>query len=96
MVLLLVCLGLAVMIGIGMAMQDPGALVGYLILIGPAFTITGVRALRQVSETGQVQTGKLLLGFVVSIMVTVLVLTALAVAAIVLLITTCFSLSSGS
>ena len=88
--LLIGCLVLAIIVGIGMAAEDPGALVGYLILIGPAFIVTGVRALWQVGETGKTQPGRLLISLFVSFSITVAILALLALAAIIFLFVLCF------
>ncbi len=90
-VLLIGCLIVAILIGIGMAAEDPGALVGYLILIGPAFVVTGVRGLWQYGTTGAMQPGRLLVNLFVSFAVTVAIIAVLAVAAIALLFFLCLS-----
>lgn len=51
-VLLEIYLIVVMLIGIGMAVQDPGALPGFGILVLPAFLITGVRALWQFRRDG--------------------------------------------
>jgi hypothetical protein len=87
--LLIGCVVLALLVGLGMALQDPGALVGYAILVGPAFAVTGVRALWQIGETGKTQPGRLLVSLAVSFAVTIAVISLLAFAAIVLLFALC-------
>ncbi|MCR9295615.1 MAG: hypothetical protein NXI32_23095 [bacterium] len=87
--LLIGCLVLAILVGIGMASEDPGALVAYLILIGPAFLVTGVKALWQVGQHGKPQPGKLLVNLFVSFAVTIAVISLLALAAVILLFFVC-------
>lgn len=89
-VLLAICAVLAILIGIGMAAQDPGALLGYLILVGPAFLVTGVRAIWQFSSQGKANAGSLLLSLVVTFMVTIGALTLLVAASIILAFVICF------
>lgn len=88
-VFLLVCVGLALLIGIGIAAEDPGGLIPYLIVVGPAFAVTGVRALWQLGSTGRTRPGKLLISLVVSFALTIGVLALLAVAAVILLFILC-------
>lgn len=89
--LLVVCVFLAVVIGIGLGVQEPGSLIGYFILILPAFCVTGVRALWQVQQSGEANPQSLFLSLIVSFAVTVCVIVLLAFAAIALLVIMCFS-----
>ncbi len=95
-VLLALCVGLSLLIGLGLAAQDPGALIPFAIIVAPAFAVTGVRALWQVQSTGQPQPGKLVVSFVVSILTTIAVIVILAAAAVVLLFVICLQAISGN
>lgn len=88
--LLLMCVVLAVLIGIGLGAQEPGALVAFLILVGPAFVVTGVRALWQVGKEGKTSPKGLFLSLMVSFAFTIALLVTLIAAGIVLLFAMCF------
>jgi hypothetical protein len=88
--LLLMCVLLAVLVSIGLWVQDPGLLVGFLILVGPAFAVTGVRALWQVGKQGKASPKSLFLSLVISFAFTVAILVTLVAAGVILLIAMCF------
>ena len=88
-VMLLLCLALTVLVGIGMVVQDRGMLVPFGILVGQALGITIVRGM--VQSGTRVRPGSLLLTFIVSIVATVLILVLLLAALIGLLFLICLS-----
>lgn len=88
-ILLAVCVTLTILLGIGMAVQDPGMLIPFAILVGPAFVITAVRGLVQTGNSGSPSPYKLFLTFLISIAVTALISFALLVAAAILLFIVC-------
>ncbi len=77
--------------GVGFAMQDPGVLVPYAILVGPAFLATGVRALHGYAADGKPNAAKLLTTFFLSGIFTFLALTVLAVASFLAFFVWCVS-----
>ncbi len=91
MVLLVVCTLLAILVGIGLAVEDQGALIGYLILVGPAFAVTGVRGLWQMGRYGRTSGKKLFLSMVLSFALTIAVLALLVMAGIAFLFIMCLS-----
>lgn len=94
-VLLGICVVVVVLIGIGLAVQDPGALLGFAILVLPAFLITGVRALWQVHREGKTSAGSLLVSLLTSFAVTIGIFMVLIAAGIILLFVMCLTLLSG-
>jgi hypothetical protein len=88
-ILLISSLVLAILVGFGMALEDPGALIAYLVLIGPAFLVTSIRGLWQLGSEEGLRPGGLLVNMFVSFAVTIAVLAVLGVAAIILLFTLC-------
>ena len=64
--LLVMCIVLTILIGIGLAVQDPGTLIAYAIFVGPAYLATGVRALYGMSREDQPKASTLLLTFLFS------------------------------
>lgn len=97
----IICLGLlgmaiilAVLVGVGIGVQDPGMLIPYLIVAGPPFLATGVRALASAGRSQKPTPSKLFLTFVWSTMFTVLALVLLVVASVLALIFWCISVLS--
>lgn len=90
-VLLIACFFSAILVGVGIGTQDPGLFVAYLILIGPAFAITGVRAFSQSLYRGGPKPKALFMSLIISLTVTIGVVGLLAIAAIVLLFVLCIS-----
>ncbi len=64
--LLLGCMVLLVLVGIGIGAQDPGVLLTYLIIISPACLMTLVRAMQSLVTRKGVQPQNLLLTFILS------------------------------
>jgi hypothetical protein len=89
--LLVGCIGLAGMLGISIGFQDPGMLVVYLIIIGPAFLVTMVRGIHHLRTNRKLESGKLLLTFLLSAGITFLVVVLLVVASVVALVIWCFA-----
>lgn len=88
-VLLIMAALVAVVIGIGFS-QDPGALIGYLILVGPAFLVSGVRGLWQYSKRGEASPKSMFLSLVISFAFTIAALAILFLAGMILLFALCF------
>ena len=89
MAVLILCMVLTVLIGIGMVVQDRGMIIPFGIFVGPAFAITIIRGLIQ-SGT-RVRPGSLLLTFFLSLIATLLVLFLLAAALVGMLFLICLS-----
>ena len=90
-VLLVACCVLAILIGIGFARTDPGVLVFYAILVGPAFLVTGLRAAYDASQRRTPLPSRLLFTLLWSGITTVLVLFLLVVACVIGLFIFCVS-----
>lgn len=89
--LLVACVVLTALIAIGFAVQDTGMLIPLLIVVGPAYLATGVRALRGFAKDGQPKASSLLLTFIFSGMFTVLALVLLAIASFVAFFVWCLT-----
>lgn len=93
--LLLLCVALTVLIGIGLAVQDRGLLIPFAILIGPAYLVTIVRGMLSFGAGKKAKPYSLLLTFVVSAVVTLSIATVLAVGAVVVMFVIClYSISN--
>ncbi len=90
-VLLAGCILLTVLIGIGFGMQDPGMLIPYAIVVGPAYLATGVRALHGYAVDGKPTATKLLTTFFLSGVFTIGFLMVLAVASFLAFFVWCIS-----
>ena len=88
-VLLVVCVVLTILVGVGLAAQDPGALVPYAIVVGPAFFATGVRALHKTSHGEKPSASSLLLTFLMSGVFTFMAVVLLAVASAIAMFVWC-------
>lgn len=80
---------LALLVGVGIGVQDPGLLVPYLIVIAPAFLVTGVRAAIMVGFKQQPKPSTLFLTFLWSGVFTAMVLLLLIVASVIALFLWC-------
>ncbi len=89
--LLAVCVVLTILIGIGIASDEPGGLIAYGIIIGPAYLATGVRALRGVATNETQDASKLLLTFVLSGTFTVMAIFFLAIASFIAFFVWCLT-----
>lgn len=87
--------GLIVLVGIGAFFEDATAGIGYFVLVTPALLATGVSALRTQTADGEISWMRAFATLMLSFLITVLVLVALAVAAIIALIALCFRALSG-
>ncbi len=94
--LLLGCMVLLVLVGIGVGAQDPGVMLTYLIIISPACLMTLVRAMQGLATRKGVQPQNLLLTFILSGAVTAIVLMLLIIAAVIALIVWCFAVLFGA
>jgi hypothetical protein len=90
-ILLISCLILTILLAIGMAAQDAGMLIPFAILVGPAYLVTLVRGVGQISSSGRPSPGKLFKTFMLSLVVTIAIIAALLIAAIILLILICLN-----
>jgi hypothetical protein len=89
--LLVGCVALTVLIVVGFSIQDPGMLIPLLIVVGPAYLATGVRALHGFARNGKPKASSLLLTFLFSGMFTILAVVLLAIASFVAFFVWCFS-----
>jgi hypothetical protein len=87
--------GLVVLVGIGAFVEDASAGLGYLVLVTPALLATGVSVLRTQTPDGEISWIRAFATLMLSFLITVLVLVALAVAAVIALIALCFRALSG-
>ena len=85
------CLALAVLVGVGLAIEEPGTLIPYLIIVGPAFAIPGVRALWRSGRGKPIKGGKLFVDMIFTFVMTLGIVAILILAAFGLLIAMCFS-----
>ena len=81
--LLVVCVVLTVLIAIGIAVDQPGALIAFGIVVGPAYLATGLRALRSMTTHEKMDASKLLITFILSGTFTVLAIFFLVIASFV-------------
>lgn len=89
--LLVACVVLTMLVAIGCLVQDRGMLIPLLIVVGPAYLATGVRALHGFATHGQPKASSLLLTFLFSGMFTLLTLVLLAIASVVAFFVWCFT-----
>ncbi|MCC6510376.1 MAG: hypothetical protein IT423_14830 [Pirellulaceae bacterium] len=89
MLLLAVTIGFAGLVGIGIAVQDPGMLVPFLIIVGPAFIATGSRALVSVAKGERPKASALFVTLLWSGMFTALTIALLVVSAVIALFLMC-------
>ncbi len=89
--LLVACVVLTVLVVIGFAVQDRGMLIPLLVVVGPAYLATGVRALHGYAAHGQPKASSLLLTFIFSGLFTVLALIVLAVVSFIAFFVWCLS-----
>ena len=87
--LTLACLILLVLVGIGLAQDDPGLLIPYLIAITPAILATVSHSLVKASRGERVTAMQVFLTFLISASVTVLIVVVTFVAAVVALFVYC-------
>lgn len=80
---------LALLIGAGIVVQDPGMLIPYLIVVGPAFLATGVRAALMTGRKEQLRPSTLFFTFLWSGLFTAMALMLLVVASIIALFLWC-------
>lgn len=87
--LIIACLGLMVVVGVGIAQSGAGLLIPYAILITPALLATLGRSLKSVQRGDQVSGKQALATLMLSASVTLLVVAALLVAAVAALFVVC-------
>lgn len=94
--LLVVCVVLTVLIAIGIAVDQPGALIAFGIVVGPAYLATGLRALRSMTTNEKMDASKLLFTFILSGTFTVLAIFLLVIACFVCFFVWClYAVASG-
>jgi hypothetical protein len=89
MAVLILCMVLTGLVGLGLVVQDRGMIIPFSIFVGPAFAVTIVRGMIQ-SGT-RLRPGSLLLTFFLSLIATLLVVFLLAVALVGLLFLICLA-----
>ena len=88
-VLLGICVLLTLLIAIGLAIQDPGTLIPFAIVMGPAYLVTIIRGASPSRKSGNPRPASLFLTFIVSLLVTVLISVVLIVAAAIMFFLAC-------
>ena len=88
-VLLAICVLLTLLIAIGLAVQDPGMLIPFAMVMGPAFIVTIIRGAIPSRSSGTPKPASLFLTFIVSLLVTVLISIILIVAAAIMFFLLC-------
>jgi hypothetical protein len=88
-VLLGLCVLMTVLIGIGLAIEDRGLLVPFAIFMTPAYAITIVRGMVQMTTKRSPRAASLFVTFVVSILATVSISIVLTVAAAIMFFLMC-------
>jgi len=88
-VLLGICVLLTLLIAIGLAIQDPGTLIPFAIVVGPAYLVTVIRGAIPSRQSGSPRPASLFVTFIVSLLVTVLISIVLIVAAAILFFMAC-------
>ncbi len=89
--LLVACVLLTILIVIGCSIQDPGMLVPLLIVVGPAYLATGLRALHDYSSNRQLSPSSLLLTFLFSGLFGVMALVLFAIVTFVAFFVWCLA-----
>lgn len=85
------CFGLAILVGIGIAVDSPGGLIPYAVVVVPSLLATLVRGVRDAGPQGELRPQKLLFTLITSSFMTAGVLALLTVAAIGLLFVYCLA-----
>jgi hypothetical protein len=89
--LLVACVVLTLLVVIGFAIQDRGMLIPLLIVVGPAYLATGLRALHDFATDKQLKASSLLLTFLFSGLFGVLALALFIVASCIAFFVWCLS-----
>jgi hypothetical protein len=89
--LLVICVLLTILVGIGFAVQDQALLIPFAILVGLPYLITMVRGLYRIGTSRPLKPSGLLLTLIVSAVGTILVLTMLIAAAVIVLFIMCLN-----
>jgi hypothetical protein len=90
---LVICVLLTLLIGVGLGVSEPGLLIPYAILVGPALVITSIRGIIRGSQGQSLRLGNLLVTYVASLGVTIGLFFLLVMGAIVLLFISCLTQS---
>jgi hypothetical protein len=85
------CAVMAVLVGIGIAVDSPGALIPYAIVLLPAMIVTLARGFAERGPEGEWQPRKMLLTLAISWLVTIGAMVLLTIGAVVLLFLMCLS-----
>lgn len=86
---LIACAAVALLIGVGIGAQDPGMLVPYAVVVGPAFLATGVRAAVMIGRKEQPRPSSLFFTFLWTGLFTAMALILLVVASVIALFLWC-------
>lgn len=87
--LTIACLGLLLLVGVGIAQDDAGMLIPYAILLAPALLATLARSLLSASRGKRISGMEVFLTLLLSASITILVVVVLFVAAIVAFLAYC-------
>ena len=93
--ILAICAVMAVLIGIGLTIQDPGLLVPYLFLLGPILLASGVHGSQQIVTTGRIQPGSLLKTVMIASLTVFALVAALIIAFVIFLFAICMPMFQG-
>lgn len=93
--ILLMCILLTVLVGIGIAVQDPGLLIPYAMVLGPAYVITLLRGSIQYGKSSTHNPANLFLTFAVSLLATMLISIVLVVGTAIVLFLICLQSVGG-
>lgn len=93
--LLVICVVLTVLVGIGFAVQDQGMLIPFAIFIGPPYLVTILRGLHRFGTSKPVNPAGLFLTLMISAVATALVAIMLAVGAVIVLFIMCLNEMGG-
>ncbi len=93
--LLVATVALAVMVGIGIGVQDSGLLTVYLVVLVPSLSAAGVRALYSLAKGESPKPSKMFMTFILSAMITFGLGALLILCTIIFLFLTCAQMLSG-
>ena len=94
-VLLGLCVLMTLLIGIGLATEDRGLLVPFAIFMAPAYAVTIIRGMAQLSTKQSARPASLFVTFVVSLLATISMSIILAAAAAIMFFFICIGELSG-
>ncbi|MGN6543699.1 MAG: hypothetical protein ACTHK7_01525 [Aureliella sp.] len=92
---LIACAAVALLIGVGIGVQDPGMLVPYAVVVGPAFLATGVRAAVMIGRKEQPRPSSLFFTFLWTSLFMAMALILLVVASVIAFFLWCVHMLTG-